>query len=356
MIEKKPAIHGGDVYGREVRYDFSVSVNPLGTPSTVRDALVAAVAKVGAYPDLFQRDFRERVAAVDGVLPSQVWGGNGASEFFPAIVDWLRPKRALLWSPCFSGYRRALATRGDCEIVEYPLCERDGFAPTDAALSAITDEIDVVFWANPNNPTGKVVPSSLTDRLLERCAATGTAVVVDESFLRLADGAESVRRRVSKFPKLFVVDSFTKLFAIPGARVGYLVSREENIEKVAAGLPEWNLSTFAAEAGRECLNLIESGTFLEDSRRVVREERRYLTDALRGLGLRVYDSDANFLLFYRPTPNLTERLLERKILIRDCRNFSGLSEGYYRIAALDHEKNALLVAALAELLGESHEI
>ena len=356
MTEKNPAIHGGDVYGREVRRDFSVSVNPLGTPPTVGAALVAAVAKVGAYPDLFQRDFRERVAAVDGVLPSQVWGGNGASEFFPAIVDLLNPKRALLWSPCFSGYRRALAALRDCEIVEYPLSERDGFALTDAALDAIDDAVDVVFWANPNNPTGRVVPASLTDRLLDRCATTGTAVVVDESFLRLADGAKSVRRRVSKYPKLFVVDSFTKLFAIPGARVGYLVSREENIEKVAACLPEWNLSTFAAEAGRECLNLIESGEFLEESRRAICEERRYLTAALRALGLRVYDSDANFLLFYCPAQNLTDRLLEKKILIRDCRNFSGLSEGYYRIAVLDREKNAVLVAALAELLGESHEI
>ena len=353
MNENNVIIHGGDVYGRDVQYDFSVSVSPLGTPSSVRNALLSVVAKVGAYPDPLQREFRERVAKVDGVRPTQVWGGNGASEFFPAIVDWLRPKRALIWTPSFYGYRRALAARGDCEIVEYPLEERDGFAPTDAALEAITDAIDVVFWANPNNPTGRIVPPDLTNRLLERCAATGTAVVVDESFLRMADGAESVRRRVDDFPNLYVVDSFTKLFAIPGVRAGYMIAREDNLKEIVARLPEWNMSSFAERAGLECLTYLEHDGYAKTTMNSVRYERRYVTGAFRKLGLRVYESGSNFFLFFSPKRDLAKRLLARKILIRDCRNFPGLTEGYYRVALLEHEKNRALVDALTAIFEET---
>lgn len=343
--------HGGDVYGRGSALDFSISVNARPTPRKLRDALLGAVDCVGAYPDLLQRDFREVAARVCRVRPERIWGVAGASEAFVAVANRLRPKRALLVRPCFSGYRRALEASGDCEIVEYPTREENGFALDDEILNWIDDSIDAFFFANPNNPTGRAIAPELTDRVLKKCAAVGAAAIVDESFLRMTDVARSVRARVDEFENLVVVDSLTKLFAIPGARVGCVVARERRLDAIRAALPEWNMSAFALAAGVACFELIEEETFVSESLREITRERAFLTDALRELGLRVYESDANFILF-RGAGTLGRRLLERDVLIRDCRDFGGLTEGFYRIAARRRQENEKLVATMAEVVGK----
>ena len=345
-------IHGGDIYGRKVRYDFSVSVNPSQRPEAVRDAMVAAAERVEAYPDIMQREFREKLAQFERLEPDEIWGGNGASELLMGIAYWLRPKRAALLAPCFYGYRHVLSALGDCQIVEFPLDVTHGFLLSEEFLDwlAVVD-VDALFIANPNNPTGRLVAPGLMAQILARCRAAGAAVVLDESFLRTSSGGRSERRRLAEFPNLYVVDAFTKLFAIPGARAGYVVSAAENIAGVRSRLPEWNMSSFATSAALACLETMATTDFVAESVHTIERERRYLTDALRSMGLRVFDSDTNFLLFYSETP-LARALLTKGILIRDCRNFAGLTAGFYRIAVRARAENEILVAAIAELLGE----
>ena len=93
-------------------------------------------------------------------------------------------------------------------------------------------------------------------------------------------------------------------------------------------------------------------TYLEKTRRLLREERLFLKKGLEKLGYRVFDSMANFLLFYDPQEDvrsLWEFCRYRKILIRDCRNFSGLGPGYYRICIRSREENSRLLRVLGEL-------
>lgn len=93
-------------------------------------------------------------------------------------------------------------------------------------------------------------------------------------------------------------------------------------------------------------------TYLEQTRRLLREERPFLKKGLEGLGYRVFDSMVNFLLFYDSRgqeSGLWEQCRQRKILIRDCRNFSGLGPGYYRICIRGREENSRLLKVLKEL-------
>ena len=139
---------------------------------------------------------------------------------------------------------------------------------------------------------------------------------------------------------MLLVQAFTKLYAIPGVRLGFLVSGNEGlVQKIGRQLPEWNLSVFAQEAGIACAKEKE---FVEQTVWYVQKERAFLTEQLQKMGLEVFDGEGNFILLYTEKP-LYELLLKRGILIRDCRNFKGLKKGYYRLAVKSREENKILL-------------
>ena len=187
-------------------------------------------------------------------------------------------------------------------------------------------------------------PEYLTE-VLRLCREKQIYVVLDECFLDFCIGRESVVPQIEQYNRLLVVRAFTKLYAIPGVRLGYLVcSNEALLEKVRRHLPEWNVSVPAQAAGLGCL---EQENYVQETRAYVARERAYLSDCLKRAGIRVFESEADFLLIYSRIPLYT-MLLEKGILIRDCSNFEGLSEGYYRVAVRSHEENEELGKAVGE--------
>ena len=111
-------------------------------------------------------------------------------------------------------------------------------------------------------------------------------------------------------------------------------------------LPEWNLSTFAQAAGVAAAG---EETYVRESAAYLRDERIRLTSELRKMGIQVFDSEVNYILIYSEAP-LYDRLLGKKILIRDCSNFAGLGRGYYRVAVRTREENDKLVKAIGECI------
>lgn len=348
-------LHGGELYDKNIRQDFSVSLNPYPCPPAVREALLAAAEEAERYPDYYQTAFREAVCRAENRLcaltltPDNVLGGNGASELLAAIVRLTAPKKALLVVPGFSGYEYAVRMVEGCEIV------RSGIEDLPAHIHADTD---LLILGNPNNPTGRGLDPELLPEILAKCRETGCRVIADECFFRLSDAAlstqsiRSAKKYIGEFPELFVVDAFTKLFSIPGVRIGYVLSQEKNIRRLRDVLPEWNMSVFAQRAGTVCAEILcRDASFLRESLSLIRKEREYLTGKLRDCGIRVMESECNFLLLdCTQAPDhgkeLGEALLGQGILIRDCSSFDTLGKGYYRIAVKDHGANELLVKAI----------
>ena len=154
---------------------------------------------------------------------------------------------------------------------------------------------------------------------------------------------------IEAYENLILVRAFTKIFSIPGVRLGYLVCSNQNVmQKIKRHIPEWNLSCFAQVAGCACCAFAEQTDFIKNTVEYINKERQFLEDAFRQKGFRVFHSDANFLLIFHETP-LYERLLEQRILIRDCSNFRGLGKGYYRIAIKNRAENESLLKAIGEL-------
>lgn len=343
--------HGGDIYKQEIRLDFSVNINPLGTPSGVVRALQQPNL-ASCYPELFSKRLQhalsgelERIFPGSGIEAGHICWGNGASELFLGLLQTLRPKRVLVPVPSFGGY--AWAVQGCGAIwTPYVMKEEDGFCLTGAFLGELTEDVDLLILANPNNPTGCFVERELLEGIVEKCRKNHIRLILDECFMALSRSPDrSLLARALTMPHVVFVRAFTKTYAMPGLRLGYAVCGDCGLlEMLRAHLPEWNVSTYAQAAG---LAVMENGleTGLEPCRELLAQEREFLTGGLKELGFLVLPSDCNFLLFYDEHP-WYELLLSEGILIRDCSNVPGLSVGYYRIAVKGHEENVQLLEAI----------
>ncbi|MBQ9136781.1 MAG: aminotransferase class I/II-fold pyridoxal phosphate-dependent enzyme [Lachnospiraceae bacterium] len=338
------SIHGGDIYTNKVKFDFSVNVNPLGIPKGVEDALHQAVVHCREYPDIQAFELKEAVAKQLAVPKEYLLFGNGASEVFMGIMHALKPRKVLIPVPSFYGYQY-VAEAIESEIRYFSMEKENSFLLGEKLLEALTEDIDVLFLANPNNPTGKRLKCDYLKEVLAICREKGIYVVLDECFISFCEGDVSLVSEIAEYTNLLLVQAFTKLYAIPGVRLGFLISSNKILlQKIARQLPEWNLSVFAQEAGIAC---VKEKAFVKQTVEYVKKERAFLTEQLQKMGLEVFDGEGNFILVYTEKP-LYELLLERGILIRDCQNFKGLTKGYYRIAVKSREENKILLREIGE--------
>lgn len=341
-------IHGGDIYRNQIELDFSVNVNPLGMPKSVELELMQAVKESACYPDILAEELKKSAALCLGVPEESLLFGNGASELFLAVVHAVSPKKTVIPVPSFYGYEYAARAAGG-NICYVPLREQNGFCVDEELLHYLDETADLLFLANPNNPVGNTIEPELLHRILCHCRARHILVVLDECFVEFCGEEVSVLPWREEFPNLLIVRAFTKIYAIPGVRLGYLIGTEkELLKRIEEQLPEWNLSTFAQRAGcAACQEL----SYVAETKREVAKERRFLKEGLEALGITVYEGAANFL-FLKSELFLYEELRKRHILIRDCSNYRGLKAGYYRVAVKQHKENEKLLGQIGEICGK----
>lgn len=336
--------HGGDIYSGDYALDFSVNVNPFGPPEAVCQAVRESAGFLERYPDTSCRELREALSEKLSVLPEQLIFGNGAAELIYALVQALRPRHALVTAPGFAEYEAALKAAG-CRIHYYPLKPEHNFLPQEDFFSWITGETELVFLCNPHNPSGAALSREFLLQAARRAGQCGTVLAVDECFWQFVvkENRVTLLDAVNGHPQLFLLHAFTKTYAMPGLRLGYGVSSDQGLlERMRRQMQAWNVSAPAQAAG---LAALEETAYVERTAEAVACEREYLRRELTRLGFRVYPSQANFLLFQGPE-DLKERCAGKRILIRDCSNYHGLSAGWFRIAVKLHEENETLIQVL----------
>lgn len=344
-------MHGGNIYGNRIEYDFSVNLNPLGPPDSVRDALTAALNHVEEYPDPEYRELRRALANYRQLAEEQLVLGNGASELIPGIIRALAPKTCMVTAPCYSGYETALkAAAPSCRIHRIFLREEDDFTlPENICREIAHVKPDLLILTNPNNPNGKRISANRLRAIADSCRTAGTVLLMDECFLALSGGdVDSLIHRIGEegLPPTVVLRAFTKTFAIPGVRLGYAVCSGSLAARIQRELPEWNLSVFAQYAG---LAALEPSGYIAASVEMIAREREYLLEELEKIGLRVFPSDANYILFQSRDRELHQKLLDKGILIRDCRDYHGLTAGFYRAAVRTRRENTALLRCLRNI-------
>lgn len=344
MLYQTKNIHGGDIYGGNVSLDYSANTNPFGTPQGVLAAVTNCLQDLHRYPDPYCRKLVQAIAEFERVPATAVLCGNGAAELINSYCEALQPRTAVELAPTFLEYALGL-TRVGCEIQRYSLNQETDFTLTTDFLPFLWEtKPDVVFLCTPNNPTGKLIPVELLKEILEVCEKNNTHLFLDECFLDLSSGGESMKCFLEEHPSLFLLKAFTKSYGMAGIRLGYcLCADTELLGKMARTVQPWNVSSIAQAAG---IAALQEGDFLKQTRTLIETERPWLKAQLEGLGLHVCDSKANFLLFQGPE-TLHERLMCRGIAIRNCDNYFGLGAGWYRIAVRQHSENRELIEAIS---------
>lgn len=347
--------HGGDLLTAQSRYkgeiaDFSANLNPLGMPESLRLAASEAARNAVHYPDPLCRVLAGGIALRDGVEQSQVVCGNGAADLIFRLCFALRPKKALVTAPTFSEYEQALRAV-DCQVRYHCLEEAHNFALTESVLGDLTGELDLAFFCTPNNPTGSPIAVGLMREILAVCAGKNIRLVVDECFLELSDEAEAggLAREIARYPNLLLLRAFTKSYAMPGLRLGYALTADAALtEKLALCAQPWSVSAPAQAAGAAALRETLHPAL---ARELIRAERARLTREMTALGLKVYPSSANYLLFRAAgVADLKERMLHQGILLRACASYTGLGQDYYRAAVRLKGENDMLLRGLREVL------
>lgn len=358
--------HGGDLVTAAERFgveagrfvDFSANINPLGPPARVLEGLREALPQVVHYPDPGHRSFRSALAAKLNLPASWLLPTNGAAEAMALAILALEPKTVGIVTPCFSEYAQ-LSKQFGARVLACPGREERGFKPDEAELYRLFERADLVFVGSPNNPTGLLYEPDELLRMAGWTAETDTHLVVDEAFLDFVaeERQFTLAGRLSRFPRVLVMRSLTKMFAIPGLRLGYAVAVPALIERLREKQVSWSVNSLALAAGELCL---EESAYAAKTRRLIAEERSYLSGVIgEELGWRVWPGEANFLLVRCPAgltaAELQEMLGRRGILIRSCAMYPGLTPGDFRIAVRTRQENDRLLAALRDVWSERRE-
>jgi histidinol-phosphate/aromatic aminotransferase/cobyric acid decarboxylase-like protein len=329
----------GDTFAVAGMLDFAVNVWPGPRPPGLERALRRALNE-NRYPD--QTGARTELARKHGRSPDDVLLTNGACEAFWLIAHTLRPKTTAVVHPSFTEPEVAARAVGSQIVRIHREPDHWQFDGRD-----IPDQADLVVVANPNNPTGNI-DSAEKLLLLTR---PGRLVVVDESFMEFAPGAESLASHPA--PGLAIVRSMTKLWSIPGIRAGYLLAQPELVARLNGQRQPWSVNAIA------CAALTFAATDTETPQRVAHSvalARVRLQEGLhRVKEVRTWPSETNFILLKTINgPALVDSLRAARIAVRPAQTFPGLDENTIRISVRrPHENRRLLEATMAAI--SSHD-
>lgn len=326
--------------------DFSENVHPFGPPAFIEQAWPEMLESIRRYPDPDAEPFRGAAAAYHGVESARVIAGNGAAEIFTWLAKRYRGKRVVLIEPAFSEYRKTLEAEG-VQIAAVQLTPQNSWRLT---LSDAVKELNgsaALYICNPHNPTGLMLGIDELIFLAAACKAANCELVLDEAFIDFAGEAHSMIEQQQAFPNLIIVRSMTKMYAIPGLRLGYALAEPRIIEELKRGAAHWNVNAISAVLGARCFN---EERYRERVVEAAGLERQQMKRFLEEQGCTATDSAVNFLSFRLPEGKDPQRflkdLLQTGIVLRHTESFRGMDGQWFRIGMKAPEQMARLREAI----------
>ena len=311
----------------------------------IADAVARAAATLNRYPDRDAVELRKDLADYlgHGLTARHVWAANGSNEVIQQLLQAFGGpgRRALGFDPGYSMH--PLIAQVTCTgWVSVDRDEDFGLDPARAARAVHEYLPSLVFLTSPNNPTGTAAPIEVIEAI---CAAAPGLVVIDEAYAEFArEGTPSALSLLPRYPGLVVTRTMSKAFAMAGARVGYLAAAPEVVSKLLLVRLPYHLSAVTQAVARAALALAAEPLATVTN---IRAERDGLVSWLRARGLRVADSDANFVLFgtFEQRRDVWQGLVDRGVLVREVG-----PPRWLRVTVGTPEEMAAFRAALSEVL------
>lgn len=350
IISHKPTSHGGIFSISNPKpdlIDFSSNVNPLKISTKLKHHIINNLGIISQYPDSNSTILKDTLQKYIKIPSNQFIIGNGATEIiYNFCYCFLKNNtQVLIQSPTFAEYESAANLRG-CKIIHFKTMNLNN--NLEKFLQKIPNN-GCVFLCNPNNPTGELLTKSKIKKILQMAKKSKSFVFVDESFIELVpDSNQSVISFLKQFDNLFILRSMTKSFGLAGLRIGYGVGSKTLISILNKTKLPWNVNGFVQLLAKFTLE----NTNLSNTRRLIKKESTYLRKSISQIaGFKCHETSTNFILLKtkKTSKTLQQKLLKKKILVRNCENFHGLDNHYIRIAVKTHKENKKLVEALKEL-------
>jgi threonine-phosphate decarboxylase len=356
-------LHGGNIrlyqeqtgLAAEKIIDFSANINPLGLAQNIKRLIIKKIDDLVYYPEPQSRHLKKSLACFHRIQPTNLLIGNGSIELIYLLPRALRIKTGLIITPTFSEYEFALSlNKAKLRFLE--TSPQNDFKIEISKLLKFVGKVEVIFLCNPNNPTGFLMPAKDLLLLVKLCRHNKTILIIDEAFMDFVGDCRSLSmvNTAVKSKNILVLRSMTKFFAFAGLRLGYLIGHWQLIENISRFQHPWNINSLAQAAAEE---VIKQRSYIKRSRTFILREREYLSRRLKNIkGIKVYPSSANFIFCkleskkIKSTKILSKKLTRLGIIIRDCSNFRGLDEGFFRVAVRKRIQNNRLLRALENIL------
>jgi threonine-phosphate decarboxylase len=356
--------HGGDpastfkrlgLSGRPV-VDFSVNINPLGPPPAILAQWQDWHSDIDRYPTESAEPVIRFYEEYWNVSSDVVLPGNGSVSLIYLILRILKLRSLTIITPSFYDYTRATQAADTNEIF-LTLSPENGFAPLSLArLSCAIESSDGLILGNPNNPTGTLHQRNI---LLDLARSYPNKwVLIDEAFIQFVDDYETTTFLTMHYlpENVLIFHSLTKFYALPGLRLGAVIGHPKTIATLRRCQEPWAVNRIAERA---VMSLLDNASYEAQTRQWIKDERRRLTLLLQNTSsLDFFNPSANFILArWRATNNLDDLLrglLEAGFHVRDCRNFPGLVQNYFRFSIRSSAENDKLLQAMAELDAHYH--
>lgn len=354
FLTASPRTHGGKHYVKNIKgniIDFSTNVNPLGASKKVISTIKQNIGLISAYPDPDSKEFKKAVSDYLHIDEECVVVGNGANELIHLFADAFVKKddKVVIPIPTFFEYEFAC----DKNSARISYVDLDNFVLNpDSVLTAIDKETKVVFICNPNNPTGLLAERGYIEKVLDLAYNNNTLVMLDECFMEFVDEPErnSFVNNINEYDNLVILRTLTKAFGLAGLRAGYCLANRKIVQLLNKVKVPWSVNALAQKAAVAAL---QDKEHLQRTTQLVKRERQYLQSNIAKIKkFTPLKSDANFFLLKLDgidSLSLKERLLKRKILVRDCSTFTGMGTDYVRISTQKRRENTLLINALKEV-------
>ncbi|PXF57798.1 MAG: threonine-phosphate decarboxylase [Candidatus Methanogaster sp.] len=353
-----PCAHGGRIAeytdSDQSVIDFSANLNPMVLPDI--PVAINEIEGIFHYPDnnypklrAVSADFVEacsRTCGTTRITAENIVPVNGSSELIRLFAETVieRGDSVIVPAPTFDEYAF------QCRLFGADVQYHDYSKILELSSDQISDA-SAIFLCNPNNPTGDLIAGGDVGRLSDRCSDAETFLFVDEAFIELSDPTQSVAHAVFDSDFIVVLRSLTKVFAVPGLRLGFGIAPGAVAELLNHARLVWNVGAPAEAIGRELMGACMRGDYLDRSIALIRKERGYLMEAFTSRGFSPHESAVNFILVDisstgMDSPEMVEQMAGNGILVRDCATFRGLDGRYIRVAVRTREENRMLMRAI----------
>jgi len=334
--------HGDDQYqyGKKIIADFSSNVWYEGPSQGLLTEIKNHLPDILHYPEPTGEGLKAKIASRFRLKPSNIALSNGSAEAFYLLASAYADSSSAIICPAFAEYEDA------CSLYDHQLSFLNHQDPWYKHLH----KNKLVWMGNPNNPDGITYSKEQVKNLLDNYPET--LFIIDEAYAELCDSFENAVPLISNYPNLVIIRSFTKTFAIPGLRIGYILAAEHIQDIIQQWLIPWTVNTLALVAGHYILDHYDD---LKPDHNQIKQLSSMLQQQVAQFNkIQVFPSNCNFFLARLQEGSATELkrflLNNHGLLIRDASNFRGLDEKYFRIAVQHPDYNELLTEGLKDWL------